>query len=52
MWMQKDFVVKNDNNKRRSWQKYIFETNVEQTKGNVRFHLYLHPLGTWLKKIS
>jgi len=30
----------------RSWQRYIFETGVEQIKSNVRFNFYLYPLGT------
>jgi hypothetical protein len=35
-----------NNNKTRLWQENIAKINVEQTKGNKKFYLYLYLLGT------
>jgi len=32
-------------NKTRIWQEIVLKTNVEHTKGNEKFYLYLYPLG-------
>jgi hypothetical protein len=42
--IQQDFIVKI--NKTRLWQENIPKTDVEQTKSNEEFYLYLYLLGT------
>jgi len=46
MWMQKTLLQKHNNNKTRSWQRYVHKIDVEQTEGNVGFYFYLYPLDT------
>jgi hypothetical protein len=41
----KGFYLKNMTKKNKSMTKIHTQIGVEQTKGNVRFYLYLYPLG-------
>jgi hypothetical protein len=38
MWMQHDFITKNDKNKTRSWKRYVSKTSVEHIQSNVGFY--------------
>jgi len=46
MWMQKDFIPKNNKNSTNLWQSYILKIGVKYAKDNVGFYFYLYPLDT------
>ncbi len=45
MWMQRILLQKLDKNKTQSWQKYVFQTGVQQMKSSVEFYFLFISIG-------